>query len=61
MPLYDFKCVECEHIFEKRQKYKDPNPECEECDAPTERLITNASFVLKGAGWAKDGYDTTDY
>ena len=56
MPLYDFKCIDCEYVFEIRQKYDDPNPCCEKCDGSTERLITNTSFVLKGEGWYKDGY-----
>ena len=56
MPLYDFKCIDCEYIFEIRQKYDDPNPVCEECNGLTERLITNTSFILKGEGWYKDGY-----
>tara|TARA_R110000824_G_scaffold244248_5_gene432996 strand:+ start:111 stop:296 length:186 start_codon:yes stop_codon:yes gene_type:complete len=59
MPLYDFKCTSCEHVFEIRQKYKDPSPLCEECDEPTERLISSTSFVLKGGGWYKDGYSKT--
>jgi putative FmdB family regulatory protein len=60
MPLYDFKCTVCEHIFEQRQKYKDPNPACEECNSATEKLITGTSFVLKGGGWYKDGYSKSN-
>jgi predicted nucleic acid-binding Zn ribbon protein len=28
------------------------------CNAPCKRLISSTSFVLKGSGWAKDGYGT---
>ena len=56
MPLYDFKCTECEHVFEIIQKYIDPNPKCEECGEPTIRIISGTSFTLKGDGWYKDGY-----
>lgn len=56
MPLYDFKCIVCDCVLERRQKHEEPNPDCEECGNPTERLITNTSFVLKGEGWYKDGY-----
>ena len=56
MPLYDFKCTECEHVFEIIQKYIDPNPKCEECGEPTIRIISGTSFALKGDGWYKDGY-----
>ena len=56
MPLYDFKCTECEHVFEIIQKYTDPHPKCEECGEPTIRIISSTSFALKGDGWYKDGY-----
>jgi len=56
MPLYDFKCTECEHVFEIIQKYIEPNPKCEECGEPTIRIISRTSFTLKGDGWYKDGY-----
>lgn len=56
MPLYDFKCTECEHVFEIIQKYIDPNPKCKECGEPTIRIISRTSFALKGNGWYKDGY-----
>ena len=56
MPLYDFKCDECEHVFEVTQKHIDPSPKCEECGEPTIRIISNTNFVLKGDGWYKDGY-----
>jgi putative FmdB family regulatory protein len=56
MPTYDFKCSECECVFEVFQKYSDENPPCEECGKETERLISRTSFVLKGDGWYKDGY-----
>jgi len=56
MPLYDFQCIDCEYIFEIRQEYSDLSPHCEKCNGPTERLITNTSFILKGDGWYKDGY-----
>ena len=26
------------------------------CGSPTEKLITGSSFILKGDGWASDGY-----
>ena len=56
MPLYEFKCKECEHVFEEIQKYTDPNPQCEKCDEGTEKFISQTSFVLKGSCWYKDGY-----
>jgi len=60
MPLYDFQCMVCEHVFELKQKHNDPSPYCERCNNPTERLITNTSFILKGDGWYKDGYSKSN-
>lgn len=32
MPLYDYKCKKCEHVFESLHKIADPGPsECPEC------------------------------
>jgi len=68
MPIYEYKCKECGHVFDKLMKHKDPIPPCpasveannetilESCGGETERLISKTSFILKGKGWAKDGY-----
>lgn len=58
MPLYDFKCSKCEHVFELIQKYLDPHPHCEKCGEPTIKIISNTTFILKGGGWYKDGYSS---
>ena len=69
MPIYEYRCLSCGHQFEKIVKLDAPNPPCVttvstddpkilvRCDGQTERLISRSSFHLKGAGWAKDGYD----
>ena len=56
MPLYDFQCNECKHLFVVLQKYVDPNPICEKCEEPTTKIISETSFILKGDGWYRDGY-----
>ena len=66
MPLYAYKCSDCEREFEKIQKMSDPNPPCpllkeedvdgETCGGKTERLISQGSFALKGTGWYSDSY-----
>lgn len=59
MPLYDFRCPECDHKFELIVK-RDEVPECPECGhKTTEKLISAGSFVLQGGGWYKDGYAST--
>lgn len=39
MPLFDFKCTQCGHIFEKLVK-TDENQACPECGAASERQYT---------------------
>ena len=57
MPMYNFKCTdpECGEITPKLQKYEDPNPPCKKCEKPTERVLSQSSFVLKGPGWFNTG------
>lgn len=56
---YEYKCRCCEHQFEAEQSIKDePLKMCPVCLVHAlDRLVSSASFVLKGSGWFKDGYD----
>ena len=57
MPLYDFKCTECEHIFEELASISETSdPPCTECGSETEKLIGLSSFRLKGEGWYVTDY-----
>jgi putative FmdB family regulatory protein len=58
MPLYEYKCEECETVSEFRMKMSDPHPEaCPECGAGSLRkLISQTAFQLKGGGWYNEGY-----
>jgi putative FmdB family regulatory protein len=62
MPLYEYRCVECEHLEEVLQKYNDPPPEtCPSC-GKTQTLskeVSRSAFHLKGGGWYKDLYSST--
>jgi len=53
MPIYEYKCAECEHQFEKLQKISDdPLKDCPECNKPAlTKLVSAAGFRLKGNGW----------
>jgi putative FmdB family regulatory protein len=56
---YDYECSSCKHTYELEQSIKDDaNTECPKCKKQTaKRLITGApAFVLKGSGWASEGY-----
>jgi len=59
MPIYVYRCRECEEEKEVMQKFSDePLSDCEDCETSSslEKIITNSSFVLKGDCWYKDGY-----
>lgn len=67
MPMYEFQCHTCGHVFERVQKFDDPAPPCPKimredltaptvCGSPSKKLISRTSFILNGSGWASDNY-----
>ncbi len=49
MPLYDYRCENCETIFEARHAFDAPTPLCPVCaSADVQRQITAAPAQLKG-------------
>lgn len=57
MPIYEYRCQECQQIFEQWQKdFNDQDKTCPVCEGKSERLISNTSFVLKGSGWYVTDY-----
>ena len=53
MPIYEFKCTACDHVFERLQKLSDADPtDCPECGAAqVRRQLTAPAFRLAGSGW----------
>ncbi len=53
MPIYEYQCEACEHVFDVLQKMsEDPLTYCPECGAPKLRKLLSApNFRLKGGGW----------
>ena len=53
MPIYEFKCNACDHVFERLQKLSDADPTiCPECGAEqVRRQLTAPAFRLAGSGW----------
>ena len=57
MPVYEYRCDACNNQFELRQKFSDPPAEqCPKCGGTVRKLVSAASFSLKGGGWYGDGY-----
>ena len=56
MPIYEYKCANG-HVFDVIQKMsEEPLAECQECDAPAERVLHPVAVHFKGSG-----FYTTDY
>tara|TARA_Y100000589_G_scaffold37156_1_gene31111 strand:- start:580 stop:861 length:282 start_codon:yes stop_codon:yes gene_type:complete len=60
MPIYEYKCSNCGHQFEKIQKFSDqPLKKCPNCDKKTlNKLISSPSFRLSGSGWYETDFKT---
>lgn len=57
MPIYEYRCNECQQTFEEWQKdFAERQVPCPVCGAKSDRLISSTSFVLKGGGWYADLY-----
>ena len=57
MPTYEYRCVSCEHQFERFQRMSDdPVKVCEMCGEPVKRLLFPVAIQFKG-----NGFYTTDY
>ena len=57
MPLYEYRCKDCGHQFEKIQSFSAPEEkECPVCRGPVERLISAPAVQFKGSGWYATDY-----
>jgi putative FmdB family regulatory protein len=57
VPLYEYRCTKCGHVFEKIQKFSDPHvSECPKCGAQVEQIISAPAVQFKGAGWYVTDY-----
>jgi len=52
LPLYEYECGKCGHIFEKIQKYSDPPLKvCPLCKGRVKKLPSAPAIQFKGSGW----------
>ena len=57
MPTYEYRCLSCEHQFERFQRMSDdPVKDCEVCGEPVKRLLFPVAVHFKG-----NGFYSTDY
>ncbi|MSQ28454.1 MAG: hypothetical protein EXR51_10010 [Dehalococcoidia bacterium] len=52
MPIYEYRCIACGHMFDVRQGFNDPaEAACPQCRSATQRVIQPVGIVFKGSGW----------
>ena len=62
MPIYEYRCPKCKAEVERLQRMSEAPPRCEACyekhteHIQMERKVSKGSFILKGGGWADEGY-----
>jgi putative FmdB family regulatory protein len=57
LPLYEYRCKQCGHQFEKIQTFSAPDEkECPVCKGELERLISAPAVQFKGSGWYVTDY-----
>lgn len=57
MPIYEYECLSCGKQCEVIQKFSDePLSTCTDCGGRMHKLISQTSFILKGAGWYVTDY-----
>jgi putative FmdB family regulatory protein len=52
MPTYDYRCLDCQHEYEKREGFDAPAlQKCPVCDGTARRVIHAPPIVFKGSGF----------
>lgn len=52
MPTYTYRCNECGHQFDQRQRMSDdPLTICPSCDGSIRRVVSSVGVVFKGSGF----------
>ena len=59
MPIYEYRCSECQQVFEEWVKHAEDESvrhACPVCKSPSKRIMSHTSFALKGTGWYATDY-----
>jgi len=53
MPIYEYKCTKCGHIFEELRSIIDgEGATCPKCGAPAKKIFSGSvGFIFKGSGF----------
>ncbi|MGQ0551045.1 MAG: FmdB family zinc ribbon protein [Armatimonadota bacterium] len=56
MPTYEYRCTQCQRVFDCIQGVGDPAPACQKCGSPTRKVFSSVGLIFKGKG-----FYTTDH
>ncbi len=57
VPLYEYRCTACGHVFEKIQSFSAPETmACPKCGSTSERLLSAPAIQFKGSGFYLTDY-----
>lgn len=57
MPLYEYKCQKCGHVFELLQKTNEMlQVKCIRCGNPVKKILSPPALKFKGQGWYVTDY-----
>jgi putative FmdB family regulatory protein len=57
MPLYEYRCRECDHRYDRLERIDAPTTgTCPECGAETNRQLGVPALQFKGSGWYVTDY-----
>ena len=56
MPLYEFICKSCGTNKDEIVPMGTESTICDICGGVADKVMSAPSFILKGCGWAADGY-----
>jgi putative FmdB family regulatory protein len=52
MPIYEYRCRQCDSVFEFLQKVSDPPfKECPKCGGPLKKVLSPPALQFKGSGF----------
>lgn len=52
MPIYEYRCLDCRHEYEKREGFDAPAlQQCPKCEGTARRVLHAAPIVFKGSGF----------
>ena len=57
MPIYEYRCSDCDQVFEALQRVSDaPLDACRRCGGPARRIISAPAIQFMGSGWYVTDY-----